>query len=123
LITVHVTGAATERDALGVARTIAGSPLVKTAVHGADANWGRIVAAAGRAGVALQGERLELRLNGLVVLSPGYRSDFSEKEATKLLSRDEVVISLDLGAGDAQATTWTCDLTRGYIDINAGYRT
>jgi glutamate N-acetyltransferase/amino-acid N-acetyltransferase len=122
LITVLVTGAATEDDALQVSRTISGSPLVKTAVHGSDANWGRIVAAAGRAGVALDPERLTVKLNGLCVLEPGYVSSYSEVEATELLSRDEVVLEIDLGAGSEQAATWTCDLSKDYIHINASYR-
>ncbi len=123
LITVTVTGAANEGDALTVSRCIASSPLVKTAVHGADANWGRVIAAAGRSGVFIRPELLSLQMNGLTVLSPGYQSHFSEKEASRLLSQEEVTIHLDLGAGQAEATTWTCDLTRRYVDINARYRT
>jgi glutamate N-acetyltransferase/amino-acid N-acetyltransferase len=123
LITVTVTGAASESDALTVSRCVAGSPLVKTAIHGADANWGRVIAAAGRSGAFIRPECLTLQMNGLTVLSPGYHSDYSEKEASRLLSHDEVTIHLDLGAGSAEATTWTCDLTRKYIDINARYRT
>jgi glutamate N-acetyltransferase/amino-acid N-acetyltransferase len=123
LIVVRVTGAATEDDAVAVARTISTSQLVKTAVFGADANWGRVVAAAGRAGVAVDGEKMTLHLGGLEVMGPGYRSDFSEGEATHRLSQPEVEIHLDLGLGDAGATTWTCDLNQRYIDINAGYRT
>ena len=122
LVTVRVTGARDEQDALAISRTISGSPLVKTAVHGNDANWGRIVAAAGRAGVALEPEALTVKLNGLAVLEPGYRSSYSEEEATELLKREEVVIEVDLGAGPAQATTWTCDLSKDYVDINASYR-
>ncbi len=122
LITVRVTGAASEPDALAVARTVAGSLLVRTAVHGADANWGRIAAAAGRAGIDIRPEALTVTINGLAVLSPGYVSQFSEEEASKRLAEDEVVLGVDLGAGAAEATTWTCDLTRGYIDINASYR-
>ena len=123
LITVTVTGAASEEDALKVARTISCSPLVKTAVHGADANWGRIVAAAGRAGVDLDPARLAVRINGLAVMLPGYASDFSEEEAAAKLQQDEVVLEIDLGNGTAEATTWTCDLTSDYISINAHYRT
>lgn len=123
LITVRVTGAATEADALAVARTVSTSLLVKTAVYGADANWGRVVAAAGRAGVPVRGERMTLRLGGLEVLAPGYVSDFSEGEATHRLSQNEVEIHLDLGMGDEGALTWTCDINSRYIDINAGYRT
>ncbi|MFQ5349590.1 MAG: bifunctional glutamate N-acetyltransferase/amino-acid acetyltransferase ArgJ [Thermoanaerobaculia bacterium] len=123
LITVRVTGGATEPEALAVARTVAGSLLVKTAVHGADANWGRIAAAAGRSGVDLRPEALTVRINGLRVLSPGFVSDYSEDEAGARLAQEEVVLEVDLGAGAAEATTWTCDLTAGYIDINANYRT
>ncbi len=123
LVTVRVTGAAGEPDALAVARTVAGSLLVKTAIYGADANWGRIAAAAGRAGVALRPEALTVRINGLTVLSPGYVSNYSEEEASARLAKDEVVLEVDLAAGAAEATTWTCDLTPGYIHINADYRT
>ena len=123
LITVTVTGAACEEDALQVARTVSGSPLVKTAVHGADANWGRIVAAAGRAGVDLDPERLTVRINGLAVMLPGFISDYSEEEATEKLNQEEVVLEVDLGDGTSEATTWTCDLTSDYIAINAHYRT
>lgn len=123
LVTVRVRGCSSEEEALQVARTISSSPLVKTAVHGCDANWGRIVAAAGRAGVDLRAELLSLRINGLEVLAPGFVSDYSEAEATRLLSLDEVVLVLDLGDGEAEATAWTCDLTKEYIEINAHYRT
>lgn len=122
LITVQVSGGATEESALRVARTIAGSPLVKTAVHGADANWGRIVAAAGRAGVALDPATLGITIGGVHVLRPGYRAEFSEDEARSALERDEVTIGVDLGLGSASARVWTCDLTARYVEINAGYR-
>jgi glutamate N-acetyltransferase/amino-acid N-acetyltransferase len=123
LVTVRVTGARIEEEALAVARTIAGSLLVKTAVYGADANWGRIAAAAGRAGVALRPEALTVRINGLTVLTPGYHSTYSEDEASARLAEPEVILEVDLAEGAAEATTWTCDLTEGYIDINANYRT
>jgi len=122
LIEVRVTGASSEAQAVAVARTVSGSPLVKTAVHGADANWGRIVAAAGRAGVEVDPERMRVAICGLEVLGPGYASDYSEEEATRRMRADEVLLEVDLGEGPAQATCWTCDLTHGYIDINASYR-
>lgn len=122
LIAVRVTGAASEAEALRVARTISGSPLVRTAVHGADANWGRIVAAVGRAGVDLDPERLAVAFDELSILEPGWVSDFSEEEATRVLGRDEVTLSVDLGRGPACAITWTCDLTADYVAINASYR-
>ncbi|NOZ00309.1 MAG: bifunctional glutamate N-acetyltransferase/amino-acid acetyltransferase ArgJ [Deltaproteobacteria bacterium] len=123
LVTVEVSGARDDNEALKVSRTVSTSPLVKTAVYGADANWGRIVGAVGRAGVDLDPAALTVSICGLEVLSPGYRSDYSEADAGRLMKADEVVISVDLGQGVGFARTWTCDLTHGYIDINASYRT
>jgi glutamate N-acetyltransferase/amino-acid N-acetyltransferase len=123
LITVRVTGARSQGDALAVARTVASSPLVKTAVHGGDANWGRIVAAAGRAGVALEPERLAVRINDLNVLEPGFLSRFSETAAAEALACSDVLLTIDLGIGESEETIWTCDLTADYIAINAHYRT
>jgi glutamate N-acetyltransferase/amino-acid N-acetyltransferase len=123
LIEVRVVGGRSDADALAVARTVSGSPLVKTAVHGADANWGRIVAAAGRSGVAVADDRMRVRICGIDVLRPGFVSDFSEDEATARMRGDEVVIEVDLGCGDGEAVCWSCDLTAGYVQINAAYRT
>jgi glutamate N-acetyltransferase/amino-acid N-acetyltransferase len=122
LVAVTVAGAETEAAALQVSRTIAGSLLVKTAIHGCDANWGRIVAAVGRSGIAIHPERLRVHLGHVEVLSPFYRSEWSEEAALRVLQGDTVPIVVDLGMGSEQATTWTCDLTKGYIDINASYR-
>lgn len=123
LITVRVSGARTEDDALQVSRTVSSSPLVKTAIHGADANWGRIVAAAGRSGVGLDPERMTILIGDVKVLEPGYVSRFSEAEVAKFLNLDEVVLTLEIGQGEAEATTWTCDLSARYVEINASYRT
>jgi len=123
LIEVRVVGGRSDADALAVARTVSGSPLVKTAVHGADANWGRIVAAAGRSGVAVADDRMRVRICGIDVLRPGFVSDFSEDEATARMRGDEVVIEVDLGCGDGEGVCWSCDLTAGYVQINAAYRT
>lgn len=123
LITVTVTGARSEAEALQVSRTIAGSPLVKTAVHGADANWGRVIAAAGRAGVDLDPGKLTIALGDVIVLTPGYHSAFDEQAAKAVLKQSDVTIAVDLGHGSSAASTWTCDLTPGYIAINASYRT
>lgn len=122
LITVEVTGGASEAAALAVARTIASSALVKTAVHGADANWGRIVAAAGRSGVPIRPERLAVAFGDVAVLRPPYVSEFSEEAAAAELRKENVLIRVDLGMGPARATTWTCDLSEAYIRINASYR-
>ncbi len=122
LVTIDVTGAKCEEDAVQVAKTIATSPLVKTAIYGRDANWGRIIAAAGRSGVHVVAERMSITANGLSLLQPGLNASFSEEEALKRLSQDEVTLTIDLGLGDCSATVWTCDLTPGYVTINAAYR-
>lgn len=123
VITVHVHGATDQAAALQVARTVAASPLVKTAVHGADANWGRVVAAACRAGVMLDPARLHIRFGDVSVLEPGFRAGIGEAAAHRALEETEVAIHIDLGLGEAEATIWTCDLTAGYVEINANYRT
>ena len=123
-----VAGARDEGEALAVARTVATSPLVKTAIAGGDPNWGRILAAAGRAGVALDQSRLALavRADGgewLQLVDGGTPLDFREDDAAQAFAADEVGIHLDLGLGDGSTTMWTCDLTHEYITINADYRT
>lgn len=123
LIEVVVTGAPDEAAARAVARTVSGSPLVKTAVHGADANWGRILAAAGRAGVAFDPGRASVTIGGVEVLSPGYVSEFSEEVASARMRAAEVVLGIDLGAGPGRAVAWTCDLSARYVEINGSYRT
>lgn len=122
-VTLIVNGARSEREAHQVASTIATSLLVKTAIYGRDANWGRVLAAAGRSGVALEPHRISLRFGPLPVLAHGTPLPFSEAEALKLLSKDEIEIALDLGLGEASATMWTCDLSHEYVNINAAYRT
>lgn len=122
LITVNVTGAKTHTDAGKIAKTVANSPLVKTAVYGNDANWGRIVAAVGRSGVIVNPEKLEISFGGLCVFKNSKPADFSEKKAKNIISKKEVSININLKAGSAAATVYTCDFTKGYIDINASYR-
>lgn len=124
LVEVEVSGAVDEPEAVAVARAIAGSSLVKTAVHGADANWGRIVAAAGRAGVDVEPERFALSMCGVPLVDPGWTIRDTEDEIqARMRARSEIELRLDLGRGDAKATTWTCDLTADYVKINASYRT
>ncbi len=122
LITIHIRRAPNKRDAEKIAVTIATSPLVKTAIAGADANWGRILAAAGRSGAKFDVSKVEIKIGNLVVARHGQGLQFSEERASELLKRDEVTITLDLHQGDAQTTEWTCDMTEGYIRINADYR-
>jgi glutamate N-acetyltransferase / amino-acid N-acetyltransferase len=123
-ITVRVSGAGNSQKARQVAFAIARSNLVKTAIFGEDANWGRILCAAGYAGVPLSVDKLTLRINGEVVFRNGGLVDgnWEERVAPTLKNRD-VTIHLDLGAGAANEEVWTCDLTHDYVTINAHYRT
>ncbi len=122
LVGITVTGAADDRDAELAARTIANSSLVKTAIHGEDANWGRIIAAAGRSGAIFNQEELELHFNDLPILKPGLIADFSEEAAAKILAQSSYTITLRLGKGSGKATIWSCDLSKEYVDINGSYR-
>ena len=122
-IEIQVSGAARDEDAAKVARSIANSPLVKTAIAGEDPNWGRIVMAVGKSGAEADRDRLTIRLGDLVVaangwVSPGYR----EADGAAYMRRAELVVGVDLGLGAGRATVWTCDLTHRYIEINADYR-
>ena len=129
LLEVRVCGARTEDEAAAVARTVVGSSLVKTAVYGRDPNWGRIVAAAGRAGVPLDPVKVTVSLisagrevvfaqNGAILADPAALA-----EAKELMAGDTVTFALDLGEGGASATAWGCDLTEKYVEINGKYTT
>jgi glutamate N-acetyltransferase / amino-acid N-acetyltransferase len=122
LIVIRVRNAPNEKDAHRIAETIATSPLVKTAIAGQDANWGRILAAAGRSGVKFDVSKVEIRIGNLAVARQGRGLSFDEARALDILRRDEVVLTIDLHQGEAEATEWTCDMTEDYIRINADYR-
>lgn len=123
-ITIHVSGARTEDDAVQIARSIANSPLVKTAIAGSDPNWGRILSAAGNAGVAFDPSKADVYLQGLCVCRNGLAADFNEAALSKKLDAPSCLIRFVIqGNGKGEARFWTCDLTKGYIDINASYRT
>lgn len=123
LIEVRVEGAASAEDAKRVGLGIANSPLVKTAVAGGDANWGRVVMAVGKSGATADRDRLAIRFGDTWVAREGARvPDYSEEAATAAVRRDHVRIGVDLGLGGHATTVWTCDLTHGYVDINAHYR-
>jgi len=130
-VTLHVSGAPDEGAARQVAMAIATSPLVKTAFYGADANWGRILAAAGRAGVPLDAGRLALWIapgesdcaGGLQLVAGGRPAAYSEEDAAAIMAAPEVSARLDLGLGAAACTVWTCDLSHDYVSINGHYRT
>ena len=122
-VEVQVTGAADDADARRVAGAVANSPLVKTAIAGEDPNWGRIVMAVGKSGARAERDRLAIRLGDIRVAEAGWVApDYREADGAAYMRRAELVIGVDLGLGTGAATMWTCDLTHGYIDINADYR-
>ncbi|WP_373027993.1 bifunctional glutamate N-acetyltransferase/amino-acid acetyltransferase ArgJ [Sulfitobacter sp.] len=122
-VEIAVTGAATDADAKIHGMAIANSPLIKTAIAGQDPNWGRVVMAVGKSGAAADRDRLSIRFGDIEVAKDGWRSpDYSEEAAAAHMKGQNIVIGVDLGLGDGKATVWTCDLTHGYIDINADYR-
>ncbi|MEO7192208.1 MAG: bifunctional glutamate N-acetyltransferase/amino-acid acetyltransferase ArgJ [Vicinamibacterales bacterium] len=124
LVTVRVTGAATHADAWLAVRTIANSPLVKTAIHGGDPNWGRLIAAAGRSGAAFNLDRASVAIGSVQLLVDGAPHDERADAAAVVLQAAEVEISVDLGTGGTHtATMWTCDFSAEYVRINAEYRT
>ena len=123
-VAVTVTGAAGDDDAAAIARAVADSPLVKTALAASDANWGRIVAAVGKAGRRADRDRLAIWIGDEQCAADGRaHPGYSEPRATEHLLGDRIELRVDVGVGQGTATVWTCDLTHGYIDINAGYRT
>jgi glutamate N-acetyltransferase/amino-acid N-acetyltransferase len=122
-VEVAVTGAASEADAKQVAMACANSPLVKTAIAGEDANWGRIVMAVGKSGAEADRDRLSISFGDLLVAEKGWRApNYSEEEASAYMKNETIRITVDLGLGQGAFTAWTCDLTHGYISINADYR-
>jgi glutamate N-acetyltransferase/amino-acid N-acetyltransferase len=124
LVAVSASGAASAADAKRAAQTIAGSLLVKTAIHGGDPNWGRLLAAAGRAGVAFDVEHATVRVGPVVLFKDGVPFDDRAPEAAAYLAGSDIDIDVDLGArGTHSATVWTCDLSAEYVAINADYRT
>ena len=122
-VTVAVQGAKDDADANKVALAIANSPLVKTAIAGEDANWGRIVMAVGKSGAAADRDKLSIRFGDITVAEDGWRApSYSEEAASAYMKNPELEIGVDLGIGTGTSTVWTCDLTHGYISINADYR-
>lgn len=123
LVEVCVLGAATDLDARKIADTVAGSNLVKTAIFGEDANWGRILAAAGRSGVEFDPEHMDIFFNDVLMFSQGSgRGAAVEDEVTKVLKLPEFVITIDLHSGQCRTSVWTCDFSVEYVRINADYR-
>lgn len=123
LIRIDVSGAQSDEAARRIALSVGNSPLVKTAIAGGDANWGRVVMAVGKAGEAADRDRLRIDFGGQVVAEKGERAvSYDERAATRAVSGREVTIGVELGLGKGRARIWTCDLTEGYIRINGSYR-
>ena len=123
LVRIDVTGAVTARSAKRIGLAVANSPLVKTAIAGEDANWGRIVMAVGKAGEPADRDRLSIGVGGVwMARDGGVVPDYDEAPVVAHMKGSEVAIAIDLGLGRGRSTVWTCDLTHGYIDINGSYR-
>jgi len=122
LIEITVTGARSEEEAAKAASAIARSNLVKTAVHGEDANWGRILAAVGYSGIDFNPAETMIYFGDLKILGKNYSIEFSEEEAKKILAKCQVKLTVQLNSGPCSATFWTCDLSKEYVRINASYR-
>lgn len=120
---IRMLGAASEKEADQAARAVANSNLVKTAIHGEDANWGRILAAIGYSGITFDPALVTIQFGDVPILGQHYAIDFSEERAKQVLSQREIVLTIDLHGGSASATFWTCDLSKDYVAINANYRT
>ncbi len=122
-VEIAVSGAASDEDAHKVGMAIANSPLVKTAIAGEDPNWGRVVMAVGKSGAEADRDLLSIRFGDILVAENGWVSPaYVESEAAAYMKRQELRIGVDLGLGSGRAVVWTCDLTHGYIEINADYR-
>ncbi|MFZ4126011.1 MAG: bifunctional glutamate N-acetyltransferase/amino-acid acetyltransferase ArgJ [Rickettsiales bacterium] len=123
LITVNVTGATSDESAKRIALSIANSPLVKTAIAGEDANWGRVVMAVGKSGEKVDRDLLSVSIGGVLIASKGERvAQYDEAPVTAHMKTRDIHIEADIGLGNGSWTVWTCDLTHGYISINADYR-
>lgn len=122
-VEIHVTGAASDKDAKIHGLSIANSPLVKTAIAGEDPNWGRVVMAVGKSGAAADRDALSIRFGDMIVADKGWVSPaYDEEKAAAHMKGQNIHIAVDIGIGTGHATVWTCDLTHGYIEINADYR-
>ncbi len=122
-VEINVSGAANDADAKTHAMAIANSPLIKTAIAGEDPNWGRVVMAIGKSGAAADRDRLSISFGDILVAKEGWvADDYREEDGANYMKNDHIVLNVDVGIGDGESTVWTCDLTHGYIEINADYR-
>jgi len=123
LVEIMVKGARTEEEAAQAAQAVANSNLVKTAIHGADANWGRILAAVGYSGIDFNPDDVEISFNDLPILKRNYEIVLDEEKGKRVLLQENITVTIDLNQGNQFARFWTCDLTKEYVHINASYRT
>jgi glutamate N-acetyltransferase/amino-acid N-acetyltransferase len=123
LVEIMVKGARTEEEAAQAAQAVANSNLVKTAIHGADANWGRILAAVGYSGIDFNPDNVEISFNDLPILKRNYEVVLDEEKGRQTLLQENVIVTIDLNQGNQFARFWTCDLSKEYVHINASYRT
>lgn len=123
LITINITGANTKTDADLVGKSLSNSPLLKTAIYGEDANWGRIMSSAGMSGADFSPEKVTIKFDDHAVLLPDYNIVLDETIASKILAKKELNININLNGGKFSSTWWTCDFTENYVKINANYRT
>ncbi len=122
-LTIHVTGAKTFESAKQVAMSVSKSPLVKTAFFGEDPNWGRVICAVGYAGVPMEPEKTVVKFGGVPVYANGVGASFDEKALRKVMEEHDILIDVELGLGDAEATVWSCDFSYEYVKINGEYHT
>lgn len=122
LIEIFVKGSKSEEEAAQAAKAVANSNLVKTAIHGADANWGRILAAVGYSGIDFNPDNVEIGFNELPILKKNYEVVLDEEKAKHILQQENILVTIDLHQGNQSARVWTCDLTKEYVHINASYR-
>ncbi|MBR1885053.1 MAG: bifunctional glutamate N-acetyltransferase/amino-acid acetyltransferase ArgJ, partial [Schwartzia sp.] len=122
-LTIHVTGAKSFESAKQVGMSVAKSPLVKTAFFGEDPNWGRVICAVGYAGVPMEPEKTVVKFGGIPVYANGVGASFDEAALRKVMSEHDVLIDVELGLGDAEATVWSCDFSYEYVKINGEYHT
>jgi len=123
LIEINVEGAKNDDEALKAAKAVALSPLVKTAIHGEDANWGRIIAAVGSSGIDFDPSKFEIIINNTPILLQNYKVALPAEVANKTLKPKEIKLLIKLNYGDGKATCWTCDFSEEYVKINGSYRT
>lgn len=123
LVTINVNNAKSDYDADAVAKALSNSPLLKTAIYGEDANWGRIISAAGATDAEIEPENTSIRINDLPILDPHYKIITNGESLKQALSQKEITVTVDLHNGDSSTTWWTCDYSEQYIKINAHYRT